>query len=65
MFWHIHSILNVLKYVLTTIEVVLEKSETFHKQPNRKYFVGAIYYAFLYKGEYFKMNGILKYVSFK
>ena len=41
-FCHVHSICNVLKYGLTTLDLISEKSANFHKHSNGEYFLNLI-----------------------
>ena len=43
MLWHVHSILNVLKYGLTLLTLIPEKMANFHKHYNGKSFLYLIW----------------------
>ena len=63
-FWHVQSILNVIKYTLIPLTLISEKLVTFHEHHNRKPFLNLIKIACGCYGAYLKIIGILKHVSF-
>ena len=64
-FWYVHGILNILKYGLTFLVLILEKSANFQWKSNGKSFLDLYQIACGYNGAYLKMIGILKYVPFE